>query len=98
MKNFFKKVITAKDGKVRIAKSLIFGSFLAFAVGFCSSDTVYYSVGGSTGLRNGPNGIEEYNTFSRKEKVDFNELFIVLGFIMGTSIGFLVIRQNEPTK
>lgn len=90
MKNVVKSILTAKDSKVRIAKSLIFGTMLAFLVGFSTSEKTYYEV--ST---NDPRPGRNTRT---KNKTEFNELFIILGLIMGSGIGYLLIKEEEPIK
>lgn len=97
MKKFLKKLITAQNSKEKLAKSLIIGTLFAFIVGFSTSEMVYYSVPGQ-GVNIISGELRYYNRPGQKSKRDFNESFIIIALIMGTSIGYLTIKENESIK
>ena len=94
-----KKIFRAKNSNERLAKGIILGSLMAILVGYLTLDSHYYSIT--------PTGkkvvisTQKYDNSSYKyqekfiRKNNYNTLFIILGLVSGTAIGYLLINEKE---
>ena len=87
MKRFLRSIFIVQDSKARLARSLVFGSLLALAIGFSTSDVSYTNSAGSVYNHNTP-----FNSYLKKTK--YHSTVILMGFIFGTALGYSILREE----
>jgi hypothetical protein len=94
-------IFQAKDSRVRLAKAIVLGFLMALVVGGLTSVTTYLRGGIQTNEStfiiseaSYNRGQEQYQSRFIKS-TDYNELFIIIAFLSGTAIGYLIINQKQ---
>ncbi|WP_237274880.1 hypothetical protein [Tenacibaculum ovolyticum] len=93
-----KKTLYAKDKNIRIAKGIIIGFIFSILISYLTSETKYYRF--VSGKKIDIISSEKYNDnsyyYSKYVKdTRYNSLFIILGFITGTAMGYLLINEKK---
>tara|TARA_R110000751_G_scaffold39719_15_gene94602 strand:- start:51664 stop:51993 length:330 start_codon:yes stop_codon:yes gene_type:complete len=94
-------IFQAKDSRVRLAKAIVLGFLMALVVGWLTSVTTYLRGGKQTNESTYVISEAIYNNYSERQQIrfikstDYNELFIIIAFLSGTAIGYLIISQNQ---
>jgi hypothetical protein len=94
-------IFQAKDNRVRLAKAIVLGFLMALVVGGLTSVTTYLRGGIQTNESTYIISEAVYNYYSERQQIrfikstDYNELFIIIAFLSGTAIGYLIISQNQ---
>lgn len=92
-------LLTAKNEKIKLSKSLAIGAIFSIFIGYSTSELTY------SFLQNGKNliiGAEQYNYLHTdndddywSKKRDFKSTIIIMSFIFGASLSYSLIKEND---
>lgn len=93
-------LLTAKNDKIKLSKSLAIGAIFSIFIGYSTSELTY------SFLQNGQNliiGAEQYNYLHTdnddddkwSKKREFKSTIIIMSFIFGASLSYSLIKEND---
>jgi cytochrome c biogenesis protein CcdA len=93
------KLLTAKDKKIKLSKSLTIGAFFALIIGYLTSEVVYSQI------LNGKSytiGAKQYKHISTSESLDiwskkrnYKSTIIIISFVLGASLSYTSIKEEN---
>ncbi|WP_405211193.1 hypothetical protein [Dokdonia sp. Asnod2-E02] len=91
------RLFTVKDIRERVARSIIIGAFFGLTIGYLTQEVSYFRVRENKRYTIGSMQYESMTDqgkgkFSKSTK--YNELFIILGFLMGTGLGYVIHKEQ----
>lgn len=97
MKKAFQNIFSSRDHKNKLAKSLLIGAILSIVTAYITLETTYAIYHKTTGDKRVKSKSEfERASIRKKERFiidrEFNYGLILIGFIGGTALGYLLIN------
>lgn len=89
-------LFTAKDDKIRLAKSIFIGAVFSLFIAYLTSDNTYIT---TTNGNNLAIGLNQFNKLSENEDYawtrirEFKDIIIVMSFLFGASLSYTLIEK-----
>ncbi|WP_341221600.1 hypothetical protein [Polaribacter atrinae] len=92
------ELVSAKNNKIRLSKSLAFASIFAIIIGYSTSELTYRLVQDGKsyiiGIKQHKDLIKDANKDPWSKKRDFKSTIIIMSFVLGASLSYTLIKEK----